>query len=89
MSDQNIKVGDNVIIELPIPCCGYEGGIGKVFSVNRIDFLPAVCSFCATCHSALSQALLDGKHWIAINRLRKLPPLFEPEGTETQEEISA
>jgi len=84
MSD--IKVGDLVVIVRPKFCCGDDSTIGKIFTVT--GFRSEWHCLCGAQGKDL--CVMRGDWWRChISRVRKIPPLSDPETTETREELTA
>lgn len=78
--NNEIKVGDLVIVVKPTPCCGNEAVVGAPFIVSRIAMAKGRfhCSHCNTTWP--SQMVADGlhKHFVyQLWRLKRIPPLEE------------
>lgn len=84
-----IKVGDSVMVVKPLGCCP-SITLGHVFTVTAISFkeLPK-CTVCGTIHQQCAIAYRDNGGGYPLWRLRKLPPLSEPETAETTSEATA
>jgi hypothetical protein len=87
-----IKVGDLVQIVKPLDCsCGMPSKIiGRVFRVSQI--FPLVDSWCAGCFrphptTACAEGLDGGGKKVPLYRLKRIPPLPELEGKETNEDL--
>lgn len=83
-----IKVRDLVWVAYGVPCCGHlTGAEGMYFVVSHIIHCPGErCNFCGSIRPPLTAfgrpGLVKG---FDLPRLKKLPPLTEPE-TVTQRE---
>lgn len=79
-----ISVGDLVQVVFPTPCCKADGSIGKIFEVSGFLSI-ARCRRCGRDYHG-SVALLDESKGEPIVRLKKIPPLEEPEFTNEEME---
>lgn len=91
--NEPIKVGDLIMIVKPSLCCGCRKTIGHVHTVVRdADRLPfGRCTECghSFAHSQETSVKLDNGNYILRTRLKRIPPLTEPEGVEHKEELPA
>lgn len=92
MSNENISVGDLVVVVKPSTCCGSLKAVGKILTVVNRGLTDR--SKCTTCgkifsHTEYSFVALSTGKTIEITRLRKIPPLPELTSTEIKEEIPA
>ena len=86
--DRPIQVGDlvQVVRWYPCNCCG--GQISRVVSL----LLDSPCNGCSVCGSDIplqfyALATLDGFGEAPIQWLKRIPPLSELEGAQTQEKL--
>lgn len=90
MSDETIRVGDLVMIKQV--CCDLKAyGLGMIFKVERIESYDDYGTRCCgplMNGSMIAYGCLSGRSgYHPIPWLRKIPPLSEPETTETREDI--
>ena len=91
MSERGIAVGDLVQI-IRTSECGCTGGLGLVFEVAEISFRGG--SYCRNCkrYAKLNQlvAFLDLSTFrhVELRRLKRIPPLVEPESTTQTDEVT-
>jgi len=85
-----IKVGDLVVVARGMPCCGTRTGReGTIFVVSSIVLCPDV--ICLVCKAPLPPPTAFGSRWkgFDLQRLRKIPPLWELDETEHKDELPA
>jgi hypothetical protein len=83
-----ISVGDLVVVVKAAPCCGYNGGVGKISTYIGTDDLSIRCKNCGLISNSKSTNLSNGYSY-EFYRLKKIPPLTELETTEIKEDIPA
>ena len=86
---ERIEVGDLVIKVRPTYCCGATCNLGRIHCVVVDDSWTrlVVCDTCGKTVRNIDTVKLDNGTYCELTRLRKIPPLTEPE--HTTEEISA
>ena len=86
---ERIEVGDLVIVVKAAPC-GCENALGKIFKVDEIRNWHGACTHCWKHHPEIACAKIQGdSKWVDCYRLKKIPPLTEPDGIEKREELTA
>lgn len=87
---EKISVGDLVMIVKPAHCCGYDKGLGIIFTVTGFFDNGLICDHCKTETSNERVALVNGE-WLAVHldRVRRIPPLEELDDVKRDEEITA
>jgi len=85
MSD--IQVGDLVVIAFDACCRNPRNGLGVVFRV--VGFNPSC--ICPTCGTQLHARAFGGGKWLGydVRRLKRIPPLSEPESERIEEKVLA
>ena len=70
----DIKAGDLVVVVSPLPCCGYDRGLGRVFTVSAVEITSSVCIHCGHITGPSLQAGVDGMPncYAQLHRLKKL-----------------
>jgi len=91
MNQENIQVGDLVIVVKPTPCCGYFGDVGKIFTVLDIEGPKGTYSECWQCGKVVDECDAQEKddYWHDLKTLKRIPPLSELESIKVNEEIPA
>lgn len=88
--DKAISVGDLVMIVRPTKCG--HGRLGAIFTVAEIR-KPRGRYHCEKCKISLGNDCLVatgyGRFCIELDRLKRIPPLSEPETTERKQEQPA
>ena len=87
MSNENISVGDLVVVYKPRQCCGSDDAIGRHFVVRDIKHVGLFCRVCKAYFSGIGAVVDEGIG--DISRLKKIQPLSELTSTEIKEEIPA
>jgi hypothetical protein len=84
----DIKAGDLVWIAKPAPC-GCTGGLGCVFVVSCVERVTreGMCIFCGASVPKGEMGAWSGDYYVHLSRLKKIPPLTEPE--DRREEMTA
>jgi len=85
MSDP-IKVGD-VVVVVGAHCPRSTSFIGKVFRVQALMCVPAVCIFCREVAWDVAPAQAEDGFWYGY--LKRIPPLDDLEQIEALKEITA
>ena len=87
---ERIEGGDLVMVVGPIQCCRkYTFVQGLVFRVGAFDIIGSwACIHCGSPMTGLPVAQGDG-HTIEVARLKRIPPLTEPDSIEKREELTA
>lgn len=87
---ERIEVGDLVVIIKPTSCCGYSGGIGKIYIVGNMRSFRGRCLLCGAIGNGEPLACWgSGSRGVPTRRLKKLPPLTEPETITERDEMTA
>lgn len=87
MMNEEIGVGDLVMIVKPLPCCGYSGSLGNIFKVLGVPFKPFTrCLHCGHIKSSDDEFDLGGG-FVSAHRLKKIPPLSEDESINESKEL--
>ena len=94
MSERGIEVGDLVMVVFPTTCCGSPQTLGRVFKV--MDICKSARQRCFVCGSVRDVGLVcdtgtienDIKIAYEIRRLKRIPPLVEPESTTQTDEVT-
>lgn len=91
--DKPIAVGDLVVVMRPSKCQCNRGEwrtAGLIFRVAKIRMSSG--RFCSECGSAKPDALVadpdfESRYIFTLDRLKRIPPLEELEGSKTEENI--
>lgn len=90
MSDETIRKGDLVQVVRPMPCCGLPTYIGRIFTAHSDEVLrDVVCAACLRYRADRRVVHMDANTGYPREILKKIPPLTEPETTDTTDEVSA
>lgn len=89
--DKPISVGDLVQVVKP-PLCGCPATVGMTRTVLAIKTVRACCPTCRAISGEARRAVLDGpapwsKWVIALERLKRIPPLDELEGVKDERDL--
>lgn len=98
--NEEIKLGDTVMVVRGMPCCGFasRGSLGRIFIVDEIASMSdrripdnSVCAGCfqvVPLHTPIAISFLNASMYL-LSRLKKLPPLADEEiRTELKEEVT-
>lgn len=85
------KPGDLVMVVKPTRCCGYAGGLGRIFVVTDKGWRApkTKCVHCSHTRDSKNDVELSSITFIEPHRLRLIPPLSELETTEREVEHAA
>ena len=84
MNERPIGIGDTVYVA-KLPVCGCDLALGWVFTVDEIWYSPF--GTCITCGADRGPDDTAGPIGIEVWRLKRIPPLGDLEGLESQEGI--
>lgn len=91
MSDETIREGDLAIAVKPRLCCPEKTKFGKVVRVLEIHSRRVHCFYCGKPlpKGTIFARTRSGLEGTELCRLRKIPPLTEPESNEEKKELTA
>jgi hypothetical protein len=82
---EQIKVGDLVLVVRPRLCCGHDFKLGLIFTALSVQKIGGLCTFCGK--DGDEEVVSGGDFRILRNRLKRIPPLDEPEGEKRDENL--
>ena len=88
MSNENISVGDLVMVVKSSFCCNDDAQNGRIFLVKEISSEYCTCGSCGKTSVGI-RALRDEGVGYLLERLVRIKPLSELTSTEIKEEIPA
>lgn len=88
MAVKPIAVGDLVMVVKPTECCGVFSPKAHIFVVARIKPSYWRCVHCGRSGFGESMAWLDDNtQCFAVFRLKRIPPISELEGVQSEEKL--